>query len=123
MYNIHDEKSFEQLRVIVDNLVEGFVKKLNESWTPESTKMAYDVKIEGLDQSGACALALRRAEVYHYLSINAIVRPCLLINRSMMVASGSFEAVMDKLKSEEGKEVIVQDLRKLLLKASEEDDD
>ncbi len=103
--------------------MKGFVKKLNESWTPECDKMAYDVAIDGLDLSGACALALRRTDIYHYLSINCIVRPCLLLNRSMKVAQGSYEAVMDTLQSEEGKELIVQDLRKLLLKASEEYDD
>lgn len=122
--NIYDDSSLEYLREVVWDLTDKFIKEINEHWTPDSTRIAYDVKLDKLDRKAACALSIYKMNNFCYMNINTIVHPNLLLNRSSIVGRGkTIDILLGILDSDEGKEEIVESLRRLLLKAYDEDDD
>ena len=122
--NIYDDSSLEYLREVVWDLTDKFIKEIHEHWTPDSTRIAYDVKLDKLDRKAACALSIYKLNNFCYMEINAIVHPNLLLNRSSMVGRGkTIDILLAILGSDEEKELIVDSLRRLLIKAYDEDDD
>lgn len=122
--DIYDDSSLEYLREVVEDLTDKFIKEINMRWTPDSTRIAYDVKLDKLDRKAACALSIYKMNNFCYMNINTIVQPYLLLNRSLVVGRGkTIDILLAVLESDEGKEEIVESLRRLLIKAYDEDDD